>query len=171
MLSKFARLSLVSTALAPILLTLWFIDLSKDWIWSRGLFFLAAAIALTIICLVLLSLSKSKLEKMPVEINSVKTADREIGGFILVYLLPLINESTLKINCTILIFVMCIFFIIVLKSNAYHFNPLLGFFGYHFYEITVVGEVSYILISKKTVRNCKNIRKVVHISEYMILEA
>jgi hypothetical protein len=106
-----------------------------------------------------------------VEISSVKTADREIGGFILVYLLPLINESTLKIDCTILIFVMCLFFIVVLKSNAYHFNPLLGFLGYHFYEITVVGEVSYVLISKKTVRNCKNIKEVVHISEYMILEA
>ncbi len=96
MLSKFARLSLVSTALAPILLTLWFIDLSKDWMWSGGIFFLAAALALTLICLGLLSLSKSKLEKLPVEISSVKTADREIGGFIIVYLLPLVNESTLS---------------------------------------------------------------------------
>ena len=171
MLNRFAKLSLVATSLAPIFLTLWFIDFSKRWVWSDGLIFLAAALFLTFICWGLLSLSKAKLEKLPLEITSVKTADREIVGFILVYLLPLINESSLKINSTVLAFVTGLFFIVVLTSHSYHFNPLVGSLGYHFYEVTIAGGVSYVLMSKKSIRNCKNIKKVVHISEYMILEA
>lgn len=171
MLSKTAKLFLVATSLAPIFLTLWFIDFSKRWDWSDGLTYLIAALLLTIICWVLLLLAKTRLEKLPLEINSVRTADKEIVGFILVYLLPLINETSVKVNPKVLGFVMALFFIVVLTSHSYHFNPLIGFLGYHFYEVTLSGEISYVLISKQNIRNCKNIKKVVHISEYMILEA
>jgi threonine/homoserine/homoserine lactone efflux protein len=171
MLSKFAKLSLVATSLAPIFLTLWFVDFSRRWAWSDGLIYLASALVLTLICGILLSLSKSRLEKLPVEITSVRTAEKEMVGFVLVYLLPLINESSLKINPKVLVFVVGLFFVVILTSYSYHFNPLVGFLGYHFYEATVSREVSYVLISRKNIRHCKNIKKVVHISEYMIMEA
>ena len=171
MLSKLAKSSLVATSLAPIFLTLWFVDFSKRWEWSEGIVYMIAALLLTCICWVLLSLSKTRLEKLPLEIKSVKTVDKEIVGFIIIYLLPLINESSTKVNPKVLAFVMALFFIVVLTSHSYHFNPLIGFLGYHFYEVTLTGEVSYVLISRKNIRNCKNIKQVVQISEYMILEA
>lgn len=171
MLSKFAKLSLVATSLAPIFFTLWFVDFSKSWKWSDGLGYLMAAILLAVVCWILLLLSKTRLEILPLEINSVKTADSEMIGFILAYLLPLIKETSLQLNPYLFAFIMVLLFIIVFTSNSYHFNPLIGFFGYHFYEVTISGGISYVLISRKNIRNCRNIKKVVQISEYMILEA
>ena len=170
MLSKIAKLSLVATSLAPIFLTLWFIDFSRKWSWKEGLPFFVIAVALTIICCCLLKLSKQRLEKIPVKIASIKTADNEMVGFVLVYLLPLINRSSLDIDGFVLAFVAIMFFVIVLTTNSYHFNPLIGFFGYHFYEVTVDGEITFVLITKKNLTNCKAVSSVVQVSEYMILE-
>ncbi|MEH6498981.1 MAG: hypothetical protein V7751_06305 [Pseudoalteromonas distincta] len=46
--------------------------------------------------LVRLSASRYGLERLPVNIKSVKTVNKEIVGFLLVYLLPLINKSQKK---------------------------------------------------------------------------
>ncbi|WP_146205061.1 hypothetical protein [Kangiella spongicola] len=72
------------------------------------------------------SASRHGLERLPVKIKSVKTVDKEIVGFLLVYLLPLINQSQNTISLPVLVFVAVIFFFIVYNSHAYHFNPLLG---------------------------------------------
>jgi len=170
MLSKFVKVLLVATSLAPIFLTLWFIEFSKDWNLLDGLIYLFITTILIVICILILNFSKSNLEKIPVKITSVKTADKEVVGFIIVYLLPLINESSLNVNPNVLIFIAVLFFIIVFTSNSYHFNPLLGFFGYHFYEISIEGGITFVLLSRKDVVNCKNIKAVVQISEYMVLE-
>jgi len=130
---------------------------------------LLITIILTSLCVLLLFLSTRNLEKNPIKINAVKTADKEVVGFIIVYLLPLINESTVKVNTAVLIFIALLFFWIVFTSNSYHFNPLLGFLGYHFYEITIEGGITYILISRNDIVNCKNIKYVVQLSEYMVL--
>ena len=84
------------------------------------------------LCFGLIRLSARKLEPLPVKIKAVKTVDKEIVGFLLVYLLPLINQNQSTISVPVLVFIAVIFFFIVYNSHAYHFNPLLGFFGYHF---------------------------------------
>ena len=169
MLSKFSKVLLVTTSLAPIFLTLWFVKFSKDWNIAVGYEYILLTIMLTALCYILLSFSAKKLEKIRIKINTVKTADKEVVGFILVYLLPLINESTIQINTSVLVFVAILFYWIVYTSNSYHFNPLLGFLGYHFYEITIEGGITYILISRSNIINCKNIKSVVQLSEYMVL--
>ena len=64
--------------------------------------------------------------------------DKEIVGFLLVYLLPLINQSQSTITVPALVFVAVIFFFIIYNSHAYHFNSLLGFFGYRFPASTIL---------------------------------
>ncbi len=185
MLNKFAKLALVSTALAPICLTLWFVEISKAWQptlswscnliahWQVGSGYLLAAMILSGLCfgLVLLSASPYGLEPLPVSIKAVKTVDNEIVGFLLLYLLPLINQSQNTINLSVLVFVAVIFFLIVYNSHAYHFNPLLGFAGYHFFEVTIEGDITYVLITRQNITDCKNVSQVVQLTEYMILEA
>jgi len=96
MLNKLAKLALVSTALAPICLTLWFVEISSVWQrdvpwaenlathWLVGSGYLLAALALGSLCfgLVWLSASRYGLERLPVKIKSVKTVDKEIVGFL-----------------------------------------------------------------------------------------
>lgn len=170
MLNKIAKLSLVATSMAPICLTLWFVDFSQQWNWHAGLGYFLAAILMALLCYGLVWLSGKKLEKLPVTIKSVKTVDKEVVGFLLVYLLPLINQTSKVISMPVLIFVAVIFFFIVQNSHAYHFNPLLGFFGYHFYEVGIEGGITYVLITKQNISDCKSITKVVQLTEYMIMD-
>ena len=170
MLNKAAKLALVATSLAPICLTLWFVEFSKAWDWQAGQQYLLAATLLSLLCAGLVWLSGKTLEKLPVRIKAVKTVDKEIVGFLLVYLLPLINQTNNTISVPVLVFISVIFFFIVQNSHAYHFNPLLGFFGYHFYEVTIDGEITYVLITRKNIADCKSITHVVQLTEYMILE-
>ena len=186
MLNKAAKLTLVATSLAPICLTLWFVEFSKVWDskltigkniaanWQVGWGYLAATVLMSLLCFLLVWLSGRNLEKLPVKIKAVKTVDKEIVGFLLVYLLPLmntsVNQSNNTISLSVLIFIAVIFFFIVQNSHAYHFNPLLGFFGYHFYEATLEGDITYVLITKQNIADCKSITHVVQLTEYMILE-
>lgn len=183
MLNKAAKLAMVTTSLAPICLTLWFVDISNSWEselnfiqnlqshWSEGAYFLIAAVIMCFICYGLVWLSGRNLESLPVKIKSVKTVDKEIVGFLLVYLLPLINQGGDAVSIPVLIFVAVIFFFIVYNSHAYHFNPLLGFFGYHFYEVCIEGDITYVLITRQNITDCKNITHVVQLTEYMIQDA
>ncbi len=182
MLNKAAKLTLVATSLAPICLTLWFVEFSKAWDskasisdnlitnWQVGGGYLLATLLMSVMCFLLVWLSGRNLEKLPVKIKAVKTVDKEIVGFLLIYLLPLINQTTNTISLPVLIFIAVIFFFIVQNSHAYHFNPLLGFFGYHFYEVTIEGDITYVLITRQNIADCKSISQVVQLTEYMILE-
>jgi len=89
----------------------------------------------------------------------------------LVYLLPLINQGQNTISLSVLVFVAVIFFFIVYNSHAYHFNPLLGLFGYHFFEVTIEGDITYVLITRQNITDCKAVSQVVQLTEYMILDA
>lgn len=180
MLNKISKLALVATSLAPICLTLWFVEFSKGWDgkltllqylklhWAVGIEYLIATAIMVAICFVLIWLSSKYLEKLPVQIKMVKTVDKEIVGFLLVYLLPLINQNNNTISVPVLIFIAFIFFFIIYNSHAYHFNPLLGFFGYHFFEVTIEGDITYVLITRQNITDCKNITHVVQLTEYMI---
>jgi len=57
-----------------------------------------------------------------------------------------------------------------MTSNIYHFNPLMNFFGIHFYEVKIAGGINYILLSKKNISNSKSIKYAYQLTEYMILE-
>ncbi len=183
MLNKVAKLALVATSLAPICLTLWFVEFNNAWNsnsplmlnlkenWHAGWQYLLATGLMSLLCFSLIWVSGKKLEKLPVKIKAVKTVDKEIVGFLLVYLLPLINQTTNTISAAVLVFISVIFFFIVQNSHAYHFNPLLGFFGYHFYEVVIDGDITYVLITRKNITDCKSITHVVQLTEYMILES
>lgn len=84
MLNRLAKLALVSTALAPIFLTLWFVEISSAWQlgvpwlenlaahWRVGSTYLLAALVLSGLCfgLVWMSASRHGLERLPLKIKS-----------------------------------------------------------------------------------------------------
>jgi len=183
MLNKAAKLTLVATSLAPICLTLWFVEFSQAWNtklsvienlaanWQVGIWYLITTLLMSLLCYLLIWLSGRKLERLPVKIKAAKTVDKEIVGFLLVYLLPLMNQTQSTISLSVLIFIAVIFFFIVQNSHAYHFNPLIGFFGYHFYEVTIEGDITYVLITRQNIADCKSITHVAQLTEYMIVES
>jgi hypothetical protein len=56
------------------------------------------------------------------------------------------------------------------STHALQVNPVLGLFGFHFYEIESIDGVTYLLISRRKISNVMSVRQVVQLSEYGLLE-
>lgn len=160
------KLLLVLTAFAPVMLTFaavyWF-DNKK----ILALALISVAVLLVLTCTKVIKLSASQLATNPVTIKTIKPADKEIVGFVLAYLLPLARGS--QFDGVPIFIVLGVFLLVVMTSNAYHTNPLLGLIGYHFYEVTI-DDVGYTLLSKRNLHNTKAIKTVVSLTDYMLLD-
>jgi len=166
MLRILQKLLLVLTAFAPVMLTFaavyWFDNEQK-----LALGLVGGTVLLVLACVTVINLSSSQLAKNPVTIKTIKPADKEIVGFVLAYLLPLARGS--QFDGVPMFIALGVFLLIVMTSNAYHTNPLLGLIGYHFYEVTIE-EVGYTLLSKRNLHNTKAIKTVVSLTDYMLLD-
>jgi len=172
MLSRLAKLLLILTSFAPVLLTLSFVSWLRGEQWWQVILFIATAVLLTLMAIAIIFEARRRLELIPITVESLKTVDREIIGFIVAYLLPLISNPSLpNIDWRVGAFVLAIFFVVVWGTHSYHFNPLLGILGFHFYEVTTDGKVTFVLITRRDLRHTQKVTRVVQISEYMILDA
>lgn len=165
MLSKFLELLMVFTSLSPILLTLWFKEFSQNWNYNDGIIYLVVAVALWGIAFIILNICRKNLQMLPVKIESISIADKEMISFIFAYLIPL-----LEISYPLLFFLLGLFVFIVLTTHSYHFNPIFGLFGYHYYEVSIENGTTFILMTKKTLMNTKQIKRIVQLTDYILLE-
>jgi hypothetical protein len=170
MLSRFAKLLIVSTSFAPVIATYAFIEWLNNSFSLQFLALVSVVVLLVVICWMVLRAASSQLERFEFEVASVKSADHEIVGFVLAYLFPLISLTDNPVFGPVLIFVMAIFFIVVWTTNSYHVNPLLGIIGYHFYDVTADSNVSFLLLTRKNLRRSKTKLEVVQLTNYIVLD-
>lgn len=163
---------LVSTAFAPVMLTsaavAWWKAKDHAQGWAEAWPLVAGAAAAVTVCIWVMHKATRELARNPVTIKSIKPADKELIGFVLAYLLPLARGTPFEGYP--LAIVLAVFFLVVMTSNAYHTNPLLGMLGWHFYEV-VIDEVGYILVSRRNIHNVRSIKEVVSLTDYMLLDA
>jgi hypothetical protein len=170
LLSRLTKALLVLTAFAPVLITYAFVLWRKGQIWPWGVTWIVVSGALTTICLLVLVEARRSLQKIACNIEEIRTADKEIVAFVLTYLAPLASIGQDSLDPWIVAFVAAFFLAVVWTSHAYHFNPLLSLIGFHFYEITDSSRVSYVLITRRNLRQAKHTATVVQLSEYILLE-
>lgn len=169
MLSRVAELMLTSTAIAPVLLTYaWVAFQSGDS--CVALVLAAACVALVFVCWLLLRYAKNNLERMSFKPVSIEAADRENMGFLLLYLLPLFTAQFDALNWNVWIPAILIFAGVVATGYSYHFNPLLGLMGWHFYKVGTAEGVTYVLITKKQLRNATDTVEIGQLTEYIVLD-
>jgi len=167
MLGFSPKLLLAATAFAPVLFTSALVSIFIDQKYWEGAGLIALVLVCWRVCVLVLQKAKLKLSPKRVLLKSVKPADKELVGFVLAYLLPLARGSVFDpVSLAIAMFV---FFVVVMTSNAYHTNPLMGLIGYHFYEV-VLEDVGYVLVSRQTLHNKSSINQVVQITDYMLLD-
>jgi hypothetical protein len=172
MLSKLVKLLLVCTSLAPVLFTLAFIEYRADTFWPTGATYIATAGLLAFVCWAILQAASKQLQIMPFKVTAASTADKEVLGFLLTYILPLLFTGTsgMSVDGSTVVFIVVLFGFVVWGTHAYDFNPLLGLLGFHFYEVTNSQGISYVLISRKHIVNVKDVSQVVQLTEYVVLE-
>lgn len=171
MLSQWLKLFLVSTAVAPVFFTLAFLEFRRDALWT-GVLYVSIGVLLTSGCLKLLDVAKRKLEVLDIKIESAATADREVIGFLLAYVMPLLLSGTAPatLDGITVMFLIALFAVVVWGTHSYDFNPVLGIFRYHFYEVETPGGISYVLITRKRIVSVQQITKIVQLTEYVILD-
>lgn len=169
MLNWIAKLLLTSTAIAPVLVT-------YAWVAYRAgehrqsFVLLAVCISLVAICTVMLRYAKSHLEQVNFSTTTAEAADRENIGFLLLYLLPLFTNQFSTLNWEVWIPAVVIFAAVVATGYSYHFNPLLGLMGWHFYKVGTKEGITYVLITKKQLRNATETIVVGQLTEYIVID-
>jgi len=169
MLNWIARLLLTSTAIAPVLLTYAWVAYQAE----RGLqatVLLGVCFSLFLICLGMLAYSKKYLERLNFKAVSVEAADRENTAFLLLYLLPLFTADFTSLNWQLWVPAILIFAVVIATGYSYHFNPLLGLLGWHFYKVNTSEGVTYVLITKRHLRNATEALEVGQLTEYIVLD-
>jgi hypothetical protein len=93
-------------------------------------------------------------------------------SFLLAYFLPLISPNTFNLftNPSVIIVTFVIIFLCVYNSNAFHFNPILSMFGFHFYEVTNDENIPYMLITKREITQSNSSFLVKRISNYIFFD-
>lgn len=169
MLSRLAKLMLTGTSLAPIALVYaWVLYSSGQTKSALGL--VGVAIALVGLMVALLRYCRTHLERSQFKATSIEAADREYITFILLYLSPLFTAQLGDLNWNILVPTMIVFVLVISTGYGYHFNPLLGLLGWHFYKVGTEEGVAYVLITKKELRTAKQCLTVGQLTEYIVID-
>lgn len=169
MLSRLAKLMLTSTSLAPIALVYAWVVYSDSKV-ELALYLIGIAIALVALMIALLAYCQKHLERSKFRVTSIEAADREYITFILLYLSPLFTAQLGDLNWNVLVPTMIVFVLVISTGYGYHFNPLLGLLGWHFYKVSTEEGVTYVLITKKELRSAKQCLTVGQLTEYIVID-
>lgn len=171
MLGRLLRVLLALTAIAPLSVSLTYIYAVKD----QNYQFAAIAVCFCVLfgagSMWIIEKAQERLERLPVSIKKAKSADKEVIGFFVAYALPLVfrGQSSPDLGAWIVAGLMLLF--VLWSTHSLQVNPVLGMFGFHFYEVETADGITYLLITRRKISNVLNIGHVVQLSEYGILEA
>ncbi|AZE19449.1 hypothetical protein C4K09_5014 [Pseudomonas chlororaphis subsp. aureofaciens] len=171
MLSVLMKFALVLTTIAPIGLTLSFLlyQSSHETIWSIIVLFLS--LSLCAICHQIIIFSAKKLNKTTIAAASLKPADKEISGYFVAYMLPILGGGKYFLDPATFAFFSFMFFIFIWVSKSFYANPVLAVFGYKFYEIQLTNGANLLLITKRNINKPADIGKINYITSHTVLDA
>lgn len=171
MLGRFVRLLLALTAIAPLSVSLAYIYAAKDHNSQLAVIAAFCCLLLGALALWIIGNAQEKLERLPVTIKKAKSADKEVIGFFVAYALPLAFRGQSSPDIGAWVLAACMLFFVLWSTHSLQVNPVLGLFGYHFYEVETADGITYLLVSKRRIGSALTIKHVVQLSEYGVLEA
>ncbi|CAJ0778067.1 hypothetical protein [Ralstonia chuxiongensis] len=159
------------TAIAPLSVSLAYIYAAKDFNYQLAAIAAFSCVLLGAVCLWIIDKAQARLERLPVTIEKAKSADKEVIGFFVAYALPLIfrGQASPDLGAWLIAGGMLLF--VLWTTHSLQVNPVLGLFGFHFYEVETKEKVTYLLITRRKINNVLAIGRVVQLSEYGILES
>ncbi len=154
MLNLFAKFLLVSTSLAPVLGAVAVNQIAQQKPLLSWGSWLAVALLLVFLCWAMLYYAANNAQKHIFRIEEFEQNDKEVLAFLLAYLLPFVSKENMAFTGEWLTgaYVLGIIFLVIAHAGAFHFNPVMGLFGYHFYGVKNDDGVSQLLISKNELR-------------------
>lgn len=171
MLGRLIRVLLALTAMAPLSISLSYIYAAKEHNYELAAIAALSCVLLGIASLWIVGRASDKLERLPISIKKAKSADKEVIGFFVAYALPLVfrGQAAPDLGAWLIAAGMLLF--VLWSTHSLQVNPVLGMFGYHFYEVESADGITYLLISKRRIASTLAVKTVVQLSEFGILEA
>ncbi len=153
MLNTFAKFLLVSTSLSPLLGAVAVNQFARGEALDRWLPWMVVAVLLVFVCWALLAYSATNIQTQAFHIKEFERNDKEVLAFLVTYLLPFLSGEKMGFGGEWLtsVYVLLIIFLVIAHAGAFHFNPVMGLLGYHFYAVKDTAGVSHLLISKAEV--------------------
>jgi len=150
MLNRVAKFLLVSTSLAPILGAVAMSQFANGKPWWHACGWLGAALLLVFLCWAVLRYAAKNAQKHLFHIKEFERNDKEVLAFLLAYLLPFVSQANMGFDGQWLTgaYVLAIIFLVFAQAGAFHFNPVMGMLGYHFYAVKNGDGISHLLISR-----------------------
>ena len=109
-----------------------------------------AALVLVVLCWAMLRYAAKNAQKHQFHIKEFERNDQEVLAFLLAYLLPFVSADNMAFTGQWLTgaYILAIIFLVIAHAGAFHFNPVMGLLGYHFYAVKNGDGVSQLLISR-----------------------
>lgn len=150
MLNGFAKFMLVATSLSPLLGAVAVNQLALGKPVSGWLPWLAVGFLLVFVCWALLRHLAASAQSQLLRLAEFERNDQEVLAFLVTYLLPFISAKDIAFPGQWLTgaYILAVIFLVIAHAGAFHFNPVMGLLGYHFYGIKNGDGVSLLLISK-----------------------
>jgi hypothetical protein len=154
MLNTFAKFLLVSTSLSPLLGAVAVNQFARGEPMTRWGAWLAVALLLVFLCWALLRYAAKNAQQHQIHIKEFERTDKEVLAFLVTYLLPFLSTEKMGFagDWVTGAYVLAIIFLVIAHAGAFHFNPVMGLLGYHFYAVKNGDGVSHLLISKDELR-------------------
>ena len=170
-MNRFGKFLLVVTSLAPILLA-YAVNAASKGNSQAAYYFLIGGVGFGAICLLILHYCKTKIAVETLVITKVKSVDKQAIAFLIIYLMPLFADNAIDFQAYpwTAAYVILIIGVVVYHSNAFAFNPILALLRYHFYEVENDGGMTYLLVTRKLLRQQANSIKVVEIADYVFMD-
>lgn len=150
MLNRFAKFLLVATSLSPLLGAVAVSKISHGEPALHWVPWIITAVLLAFLCWAVLWYSARHVQQQSCYIKEFEQNDKEILAFLVTYLLPFLSSEKMGFvgDWMTGAYVLLIIFAVITHAGAFHFNPVMGLLGYHFYSVKNSEGCSYLLISK-----------------------
>ena len=142
------RILLALTSFAPVVLALAISYAASDSNYGVASIFLLFFLVLLIICYFLMRSGRNERKKLHrIQVKEFSRRDQGIAVFISVWMIPFLR-STFSADWATYIYVFIVVLLCIVDVGAYHFNPILRLFRYHFYTIRDQNNFECLLITK-----------------------
>lgn len=172
MLNRFAKFLLIATALSPILGAVAVNQYAFGkpvCVWAP---WIVVGVCLVVICWGLLRYVAANAQVHQLKVSKIESNDKDVLAFLLAYLLPFLSGKDMlaDLRWQVCIYVLALVLLVFTHARAYHFNPVMGLLGYHFYSLKNGDDASVLLISRRELHKTGVELKTVRIAQNIYLQ-
>ena len=141
------RIFLALTSFAPVVLALAISYATSESNYGVSLILFLCSCLLVIVCYLLISRGRNENKKLhKIQVKEFSRRDQGIVVFLSVWMIPFLR-STFSADWLTYVYVFSVVLLCMVDVGAYHFNPILRLFKYHFYTIRDQNNFECLLIT------------------------